>query len=366
MAVGLPVAFACGACFVPLREIGARPVTPTTAGEQAAARLAELLNVLEETASLDTGEEQALRESIGQLQRETEQSPLTHEKWETVDSLERRMRLHLQAASDQVTQGASAAQLLASSAAAGAESLDGERVQQLEQHVLDALESLAGREAQPGRAASLRQSLQGSRSGGRSGSNRSAGEARAELLSELESFLEQESARLNELREAYAVTCSRCGQSDCPGGECESGTCASCGGACDGGVCADCEGAGVVPGRGGVTRGRGDAAMSWGDESDPAGVRFRETVLPPGMLDEVRDEVEGITRVAPEVEVAEPSPRSESGSRAPTAGRETWDRTLRPRHRDVVRKYFDRVSLSDDRPDGSARTPAGSSSDEEK
>jgi hypothetical protein len=80
--------------------------------------------------------------------------------------------------------------------------------------------------------------------------------------------------------------------------------------------------------------------LTYGDESNDENVKFKETVLPPGMLDKPRDEVIGVTVASPEVNV-------EKGIRGPArkstvaTGDETWSRNVRPRHRSVVRKYFD-------------------------
>ncbi len=49
------------------------------------------------------------------------------------------------------------------------------------------------------------------------------------------------------------------------------------------------------PGRGGATRGRGDAAITFGDESDASGLKFKEVVLPPGTLDDPENRVLKIT-----------------------------------------------------------------------
>lgn len=41
-------------------------------------------------------------------------------------------------------------------------------------------------------------------------------------------------------------------------------------------------GVGVVPGSGGVNRGRGDADLSFGDETDSSGMRFKNRAYSPG------------------------------------------------------------------------------------
>lgn len=89
-----------------------------------------------------------------------------------------------------------------------------------------------------------------------------------------------------------------------------------------------------------MNRGRGDAPLTWGDESDLENTKFKETVLPPGYLDQPKDEVIGVTKTAPDVDPAESAPRSSRRKVDPASGKETWNRKLRPRHRNVVRKYF--------------------------
>ena len=89
-----------------------------------------------------------------------------------------------------------------------------------------------------------------------------------------------------------------------------------------------------------MTRGRGDAPITWGDESDAANTKFKEVVLPPGSLDEQSQETVAVTPAAPEVAPAETAPRNARRLIDPASGKETWNRKLRPRHRKVVRKYF--------------------------
>jgi hypothetical protein len=63
-------------------------------------------------------------------------------------------------------------------------------------------------------------------------------------------------------------------------------------------------------------------------------------VLPPGFLDDPKNEVVGTTRHAPEVEPADAAPRAAGRSIESATGGETWNRKLRPKHRGVVQKYF--------------------------
>ena len=100
-----------------------------------------------------------------------------------------------------------------------------------------------------------------------------------------------------------------------------------------------------MPGSGGISRGRGDATLTWGDESTLENTKFKESVLPPGMLDKPRDEVVGITIAAPETDIAESAPRSAARAATAASGDETWKGTVRPRHRSVVKRYFDKQKV---------------------
>lgn len=97
-----------------------------------------------------------------------------------------------------------------------------------------------------------------------------------------------------------------------------------------------------MPGHGGTNEGEGKAELTWGEESDDRNARFREVVLPPGFLDDPKDDVAGTTRHAPEVEPADTAPRAARQAVESATGGETWNLRLRPKHRTVVQKYFGR------------------------
>ena len=80
--------------------------------------------------------------------------------------------------------------------------------------------------------------------------------------------------------------------------------------------------------------------MIWGDESDKANTKFKEVVMPPGFLDKPRDEIMGITRTSPETAPSDTAPRAAARDTGAASGTETWNRTIAPRHRSVVRRYF--------------------------
>jgi hypothetical protein len=317
----LPLVFAVGACFVPLREGTSAFVLRNTVGQQAAHELETLLNSIEKEQVLDEEEKQQLREEIEKIAEETRETPLTHEKWETVDALRERMKVRLESASMIALQAGDAAALL--SANAGDDELSLERVELLEKELGEALQKLVNKGVFKGAPEELQEQLARLLKNGKLRMPQEGAE-RQELLDELREFLDDENRKLEELREK----CSNCkgdgdGEEDCEGGQCQGNK------------------AGNRPGRGGVTRGRGDAELTWGDEADKAGTKFKEVVLPKGMLDQPKDDIVSIQKTAPNEEAADAAPRSARRDEEAAAGQATWNRKLNPRHRNAVRKYFD-------------------------
>jgi len=97
-----------------------------------------------------------------------------------------------------------------------------------------------------------------------------------------------------------------------------------------------------LPGRGGVSRGRADASMTWGDESSDEGAKFKEIVLPPAAVGKIKESiVAGVSKGAPTIETGGPSePGALSG--AATGSGSAHTHTVLPRHRGAVRRYFER------------------------
>ena len=97
--------------------------------------------------------------------------------------------------------------------------------------------------------------------------------------------------------------------------------------------------AGQAPGRGGINRGRADAEMTWGDESTKQGVRFKEMEIPQGVPD--RDgELLRSRLTEPQADPVAPSGRAAARTSTETVGGEAAKQNLRPRHREVIKKYF--------------------------
>lgn len=95
-----------------------------------------------------------------------------------------------------------------------------------------------------------------------------------------------------------------------------------------------------IPGKGGLGRGRADAAMTWKDETDETGARFREQALPPSAIIG-ESSLMGVSAAAPEkTETTTASAGVLSGT-SEGGGSASVHRVL-PRHRGAVKRYFER------------------------
>ena len=98
--------------------------------------------------------------------------------------------------------------------------------------------------------------------------------------------------------------------------------------------------AGSRPGRGGVTRGRADAELTYGTESLPAD-RFQAQALPPGYVRSPDDWAPVVNMPGAPIVSPEASGRAAARTYGEDAGQAAWRRTLAPRHQSAVKKYFE-------------------------
>lgn len=93
------------------------------------------------------------------------------------------------------------------------------------------------------------------------------------------------------------------------------------------------------PGRGGISRGRGDAELTWGEESPGRTDQFEAKALDPAQnLDLEHSALLGVGAGAPNVD-----PTAESagdGDVQASAGKSAWRRRLAPHHRQAVKDFF--------------------------
>ncbi len=106
------------------------------------------------------------------------------------------------------------------------------------------------------------------------------------------------------------------------------------------GACLSC----FMPGTGGITRGRGDAPLTFKDPSSADGATFTPEMVPPGALASLDDaRLKGISMSAPEPSDPD-APTAAGALDGARAGGGTARRyPIQPRHRQAVESYFQRT-----------------------
>jgi len=100
---------------------------------------------------------------------------------------------------------------------------------------------------------------------------------------------------------------------------------------------------GSCPGRGGISRGRGDAPMFFGDQSSDDRTEFKEQILPPASLQALKDSImTGVSLGAPTLEQADTTSSANVLGSASAGGGEAVTHKILPRHKNTVKKYFER------------------------
>jgi len=95
--------------------------------------------------------------------------------------------------------------------------------------------------------------------------------------------------------------------------------------------------------RGGVSRGRGDAPMTWTERSNEENVTFEEQVLPPASLAALKESMMvGVSVGAPSVEENLHSSGTDVLNSATAGSGEAFSHTILPRHKGTVERYFER------------------------
>ena len=150
--VAVPVVFAIVACVVPWRMAFSSSTLQNTVGQRETQELVQLLEELKEAGVLEQQEQEKLDEEIRKLAEDTSRSPLTHEKWETVDSLRERMQMRLDSSARSLDKALSAVTSLESAefdSNGELTDLDSEYSEQLLEDIRDALKNTSIDELPP-------------------------------------------------------------------------------------------------------------------------------------------------------------------------------------------------------------------------
>lgn len=299
-AVGWPAVFLTTVLLIPARQPAAAAVSETTLGQETARQLADLADGLDRLPIADPQEKDRLKAEIAALAEDALRGPLTREKWETVDALRQRLKFRADQASGELGNAAQVLSLLSSALQAGNGALPVDQQSQLEQQALGVLQKFATPEnlsrlqslaGQP----ELQQML-------KEGAARLPDDPvqRQQLLQGLQQALAGETRDVDALKSLLPGGLSQAVASAAVGGALSSflgpGTAAS-----------------VKP-RTGVAN--PPAAVRFGDAGRPTAERFR-----------------------PRPPVAKPTATATTTAGAKPTG-EAWTRQVSPRHRAVVKEYF--------------------------
>ena len=163
----------------------------------------------------------------------------------------------------------------------------------------------------------------------------------SELLRRADALSAEQLAKLGELKLVDASACQG-------GGSCTNG--AACQAALarllsEEGAAADAAkrltAACSLPGSGGVSRGRGDAMLTWTDPSTRENASFKEQALRPGRLPGMeQSRLEGVSAAAPEVPAAAAAVAPGALAAEGAARGSTPQAVILPRHRETVKRFF--------------------------
>ena len=334
-----PAVFLTSALIIPAREALSHPRVTTSVSKQATGDLDRLLTKLTDEGVIAEEESSELRTQLDQLAEQTAQGPLTHENWEALDAIRERLDMRMatslmnnQRAFEAAT---SMAQAMATAQANGGE-LSPERTGQLEGVVGEALKRFTGREdlppELPGVVSQMIQNMDAE--GGIKLPENPVDQLK--LLSELQGFLQSDSQQLSDLQRMGQIANQVLGQDT---NTLQQMLSAGMGTDWDPASVAGGLDPGTVEALQSAARARKPAFPRFGKERDSVASNFKSVVLP---KDFVEEKVENGNRppVAPITKPAAVVNRSETREMEATTGRETWSRSLRPRHRQAIRDYF--------------------------
>jgi hypothetical protein len=343
----IPLVFAVAACLIPARVIQSSMITKPAVSTHVAEELNNLMQQLEEAKALDPQEKADLQKQIDEISKDIQNRPLTHEDWETVDALKQKMMLQMEEQNRTLEKAMATTSALSEDAALKNQSskpvsgsphseneqpgdkaseeqagLTEKEISDLEQTLDETLSQLNEKGGLENMSGKHSDSLKKKLSKAKKANLSKDPQEREEALDELEDFLKKECEK-----------CEACKK--------------KCAGMCEG----ECEGLGFddemklsnseKPGRGGVSRGRADAKLTFGDESDEDGTKFKEIVLPPGYLEDPKSEIIDVTIAAPQEEKDAPATRNSARTNSGPLGQETWNQQLHPRHKSVVKQFFE-------------------------
>jgi Chromosome segregation ATPases len=305
-------------------------------------KLAQQLEVLKEELVLPPDRAKSLEDALSKL-HETAQGNDPGKTWEAMDHLEQALTQAAMEAADQASKDArssASAEEIANALRTAHDQMGAEELTEAMKLLAKAVNELRDesdlidQELSEALSEALKEKLE-------------KGELTPEDLEELAKALgECKGGKLSKLRQlANAKLIDPSALKACEG-ECQinpdalAEILAKCEGEKSVGICLA---SGPRPSRGGISRGRGDAAMTWSNGTDREGLEFKEQALPPGAVASLKEaQLQAISVGNPESD----QPRGDStggGLDISTAGSgSARTQIILPEHRKAVQRYFSR------------------------
>ncbi len=330
--IAWPMVFAVGALLIPLRNPHPAMGFSPAVGKQATRQLDNMVDLLEASRVLAPKESKELKKVIEQLSQESEHTPLTSEKWETIDHVRKKLTEKL--ASDETTLAAAKTAMQKLLDAKGGrldELLSGKQVDIGK--VAEVLKTLNDKGALPELPAGLAPQFEQLLKQGQMQLAKDP-KLRQQMLGQIQSLLQDRALNLQNVRSQIDRVFAQMPNQN------------SGGSSSDGPPMPTAE----------TTTGQGGAGPAkWGKETEEKQAKFKQVVLPPGFLDKSTNQVAGITPGHASPRIVRPSENLSPDLPTkfdPATGREVRSRELNPRHRAVVKKYFQTTEPAPAKPAG--------------
>ncbi len=296
-------------------------------GQQATRQLDTMIDLLEVSRVLSPEETAELKEVVKVLSEETETAPLTSERWETIDHLRKTLTEKLAEDETALAQ----ANLVVSKLL---EADNGELEELLSAHKLDlgkvseVLKSLNEKGVLKNLPAELGPEFGELLAQGQTQLAQNP-ELRQQVFGQLQSLMENRSLDLQKVRSQFDRAFSQMPTQSANGTESGPSPVSPP----------------VPPNTSDVAQ--ADGTLKWGNESKEKQAKFKQVVLPPGFAADPTNQSAGVTPGEKQPRTVRPS--ENVSAELPTefnsaTGGEIRTRELRPRHRAVVKKYFQNES----------------------
>ncbi len=310
-----PMVFALGTLLIPLRSSETVMAASPEVGRKATSELVDMLSVMEATGVLPPEQAQELKTVVDQLQTQADEGPLRNEDWETIDRVTKRFDNTLGKNEADIARAKEFVEKLSKSQGADLEGLLAGNPAEM-QKMMGLLQSLSKREGAKGEGTSPLPQFDQLLGQARQELAKNP-ELRNQLLGQAQSLLSNRTLDLEKLRTQMNRTLTQRPNRQRNPMRSEGGT--------------------------SDTRPTDDnpTGTNWGTETAEKRAKFKQVVLPPGFAENKANT--GSVRNSAKPRTVRPSENLSPKERTQfdsATGKEIRTGELRPRHRELRKKYF--------------------------